>query len=364
MRLTAEQFLERPPKALNPLYVIHGAEPLASLEAADCLREIARKTGYVEREVFSAESGFDWGRLIGASNALSLFATQRLIEVRMPTGKPGKEGSAAIESYCQRLPDDTITLFLLPEMDWQGKQTKWFSALVAAASMIEAMPIDRQHLPRWLAQRLSRQHQSASASALAFLADRVEGNLLAAQQEIKKLALLCPPGEISLKVLEDNVTNVSRFNPFQLVAAMYEQCDEQSNAEGNADAGVIADAVAKANPSARKAARLYRMLDGMKAEGEAPPLILWVLTNELRMLMRLRGFTRGGRPPHPAKARELERISRKHSQASLTALNLQAAKVDRMIKGLDNNDPWDALAQLACGIGGVRAPMSTARRAA
>ena len=113
MRLTAEQFLERPPKTLSPLYVIHGAEPLASLEAADCLREVARKTGYVEREVFTAESGFDWGRLTGASNALSLFATQRVIEVRIPTGKPGKEGSAAIEAYCQRLPDDTITLFLL-----------------------------------------------------------------------------------------------------------------------------------------------------------------------------------------------------------------------------------------------------------
>ena len=346
MRLTAEQFLERPPKTLSPLYVIHGAEPLASLEAADCLREVARKTGYVEREVFTAESGFDWGRLTGASNALSLFATQRVIEVRIPTGKPGKEGSAAIEAYCQRLPDDTITLFLLPEMDWQGKQTKWFSALEVAATVIEAMPIERAHLPRWLAQRLSRQQQSANASALEFLADRVEGNLLAAQQEIKKLGLLCPPGEISLKVLEDSVTNVSRFNPFQLVAAMYEQSEVDTS----------------------KAARLYRMLDGMKAEGEAPPLILWVLTNELRMLMRLRGFTRGGRAAHPSKARELERVSRKHTEKSLTALNLQAAKIDRMIKGLDSNDPWDALAQLACGIGGVRAPISMstkpARRAA
>lgn len=346
MRLTAEQFLERPPKTLSPLYVIHGAEPLASLEAADCLRAIARKAGYVEREVFTAEPGFDWGRLTGASNALSLFATQRVIEVRIPTGKPGKEGSAAIEAYCQRLPDDTITLFLLPEMDWQGKQTKWFSALEVAATVIEAMPIERQHLPRWLAQRLSRQQQSANASALEFLADRVEGNLLAAQQEIRKLGLLCPPGEISLKVLEDSVTNVSRFNPFQLVTAMYELSDADTS----------------------KAARLYRMLDGMKAEGEAPPLILWVLTNELRMLMRLRGFTRGGRAPHPSKARELERVARKHTEKSLTALNLQAAKIDRMIKGLDSNDPWDALAQLACGIGGVRAPMSMstnpARRAA
>lgn len=338
MRLTAEQFLERPPKTLSALYVIHGAEPLAALEAADQLREIARNTGYSEREVFAAESGFDWGRLLGAANALSLFATLRLLEVRIPTGKPGKEGGAALEKYCQRLPEDTVTLILLPEMDWQMKQAKWFGALEAVASMIEAMPVDRAHLPRWLTGRLARQQQSANAEALEFLADRVEGNLLAAQQEIKKLALLCPPGEISLEVLENSVANVSRFNPFQLVAAMY---------DGN---------------DGSKAARIYRMLEGMKAEGEAPPLILWVLSNELRMLMRLRGFTRGGRPPHPAKARELERVSRMHTQQSLTALNLQAAKIDRMIKGLDSNDPWNAMAQLACGIGGIRSPL--ARRAA
>ena len=342
MRLTAEQFLERPPKALSALYVIHGAEPLAALEAADRLREIARNTGYSEREVFTAESGFDWSRLLGASNALSLFATLRLLEVRIPGGKPGKEGGAALEKYCQRLPEDTVTLVLLPEMDWQMKQAKWFGALEAVATMIEAMPVAREHLPRWLAGRLARQQQSANADALEFLADRVEGNLLAAQQEIRKLALLCPPGEISLEVLEDSVANVSRFNPFQLVSAMYD------NADGN--------------DSSNKVARIYRMLEGMKAEGEAPPLILWVLSNEVRMLMRLRGFTRGGRPPHPAKARELERVSRKHSQASLTALNLQAARIDRMIKGLDNSDPWNALAQLACGIGGMRSPM--ARRAA
>lgn len=342
MRLTAEQFLERPPKALSALYVIHGAEPLAALEAADQLREIARNTGYSEREVFTAESGFDWSRLLGASNALSLFATLRLLEVRIPGGKPGKEGGAALEKYCQRLPEDTVTLVLLPEMDWQMKQAKWFGALEAVATMIEAMPVAREHLPRWLAGRLARQQQSANADALEFLADRVEGNLLAAQQEIRKLVLLCPPGEISLEVLEDSVANVSRFNPFQLVSAMYD------NADGN--------------DSSNKVARIYRMLEGMKAEGEAPPLILWVLSNEVRMLMRLRGFTRGGRPPHPAKARELERVSRKHSQASLTALNLQAARIDRMIKGLDNSDPWNALAQLACGIGGMRSPM--ARRAA
>ena len=274
--------------------------------------------------MFTAQAGFDWGLLRSAGNALSLFATQRLLEVRIPTGKPGKDGSDAITQYCERLPEDTVTLVLLPEIDWQGKQTKWFMALEAAATMIEAAPIDRSRLPQWLKARLARQQQSVDEEGLEFLADRVEGNLLAAQQEIKKLALLCPPGEISLKVLEDSVANVSRFNPFQLVAAIH--------------VGDIA--------------RIQRMLDGLKAEGEAPPLILWVLTNEIRMLARVRGVTRSGRPPHPSKARELERIARRHSTHSIYALLLQAAKIDRMIKGLNQRDPWDALSMLACGLAG------------
>ena len=326
MRLTAEKFIEHPPASLSTIYVIHGAEPLAALEAADALRDIARKTGYIEREIFSVLAGFDWGQLRAAANAPSLFATQRLLELRIPTGKPGKDGSDAITQYCERLPEDTVTLVLLPEIDWQGRQTKWFMALEAAATMIEAAPIDRSRLPQWLKGRLARQQQSTSDEGLEFLADRVEGNLLAAQQELKKLALLCPPGEISFALLENSVANVSRFNPFQLVAAIYE-----------------GDLV-----------RIQRMLDGLKAEGEAPPLILWVLTNEIRTLARARGVTRSGRAPHPAKARDIEHIARRHNVKSIHALLLQAAGIDRMIKGLNQHDAWDALAALASGLAGTK----------
>ena len=325
MRLTAEKFIEHPPASLASLYAIHGAEPLSALEAADALRDLARKSGYIEREVFTVLSGFDWGQLRTAGNALSLFATQRFLELRIPSGKPGKEGSEAITQYCERLPDDTVTLVLLPEIDWQGKQTKWFTALEATAMMIEAVPIDRARLPQWLKGRLARQQQSVSDEGLEFLADRVEGNLLAAQQEINKLALLCAPGEISFEVLQDSVANVSRFNPFQLIAAIHE-----------------GDVV-----------RIQRMLDGLKAEGEAPPLILWVLANEIRTLARVRGVTRSGRPPHPFKAREMERIARRHNAKSIHALLLQAAEIDRMIKGLNRNDPWDALGALAGGLAGT-----------
>jgi DNA polymerase-3 subunit delta len=329
MRLTAEQFLDRPPKSLQPLYVVYGAEPLGALEASDSLRELAKQLGYIEREVFTAESGFDWSRLASAGSALSLFATQRAIELRIPTGKPGKEGSAAIESYCKRLPDDTITIVSLPDMDWQGKQTKWFVALEAAATVIEAQPVDRENLPRWLAARLKRVNLSASSEALDFLADRVEGNLLAAKQEIEKLALLCPPGEVSLALMENSIANVSRYSIATLVAAIH----------------------------GGDAARIARMLDGLKAEGEPPPLILWMLTSELRQLLRILGVTKAGRQPFPAKAREVEKLARKHTAGSLVRLNLQAARIDRMIKGVNSNDVWDALLQFSCGLAGARLPI-------
>ena len=332
MRLTAEQFLERPPKSLSALYVLYGAEPLAALEAADSLREQVRAAGYIEREVFTAETSFDWSKLTSAGSELSLFATQRLLELRIPSGKPGREGGAAIEQFCTRLPADTITMVTLPDMDWQGKQTKWFVALEAVAVMIEGTPVDRARLPQWLKGRLARQQQSADSEALEWMADRVEGNLLAARQELRKLALLCPPGEISLALLEDSVVNVSRFNPFQLVSAIHDAAND------GAEKGGIA--------------RIQRMLDGLKAEGEALPLILWVVTNEIRLLARVRGVTRSGRPPHPGKLRELERIARRHTADTLLALLLQAAEIDRMIKGLNPHEPWDALAELARGLAG------------
>jgi DNA polymerase-3 subunit delta len=334
MRLTAEQFLERPPAKLAAFYAIHGAEPLAALEAGDALRTQARAAGYIEREVFTAESGFDWSKLKSVGSELSLFATLRLLEIRIPTGKPGREGGPAIEQFCQRLPDDTITIVFLPEIDWQVRKSKWFTTLESTAVMIEATAVDRERLPQWLKARLARQAQSANTDALEWLADRVEGNLLAARQELRKLELLCPPGEISRASLEDSVADVSRFNPFQLVSAIHDAAGDDASSNGTG------------------AARIQRMLDGLKAEGDAPPLILWIIANEIRSLARVRGATRSGYPPSPAKMRGLERLARRHTPESLFALLLQAAEIDRMIKGLSATDAWDALAELARGLAG------------
>ncbi|MBL8513079.1 MAG: DNA polymerase III subunit delta, partial [Betaproteobacteria bacterium] len=309
---------------LTSLYAIHGAEPLSALEAADVIRALAKTQGYVEREVLTAEPGFDWSSLLAASSALSLFATQRLVELRIPSGKPGRDGGPAIEAYCMRLPEDTVTLITLPEIDWQGQKAKWFMALQEHATMIEAKPIDRAQLPAWLSKRLTRQQQSASPEALEVLADRVEGNLLAAKQEIDKLALLCPPGEISQDAIEHGVADVARF-----------------------DAAAILDAIA-----AGDIARVQRVLDGLKAEGEPLPYLLWLVANEARTLARMVNATEAGRYPHPGKARALEKLAKRHSPRSVLRLMGKAAEVDRLVKGIGTRDPWEALADLGCAMAG------------
>jgi DNA polymerase-3 subunit delta len=324
MRLSSEQFLQRLPKEPAPLYVLFGAEPLLALEAADALRLAARDAGYLEHEMFTAEQGFDWNALRMSAASMSLFGSKRLLELRIPTGKPGTEGGRAIEEFARRLPEETVTLVMLPDIDWQGQKTKWFAALEEAAVMVEARAVERARLPEWLAARLARQKQHAGGEALDFLADQVEGNLLAAMQEVRKLALLLPEGEIAFGQIKDCVLDVSRYNPFQLADALHE--------------GDVA--------------RMMRILDGLKAEGEAAPLILWVLANEVRQLLRAVGVTRSGRQPSPKKMQQLQRTARRHSTASLQGCLLQAARIDRMIKGLDASDAWLGMKQLACAIDG------------
>jgi DNA polymerase-3 subunit delta len=324
MRQTADQFAARPPQHLAPLYVIHGAEPLSALEAADTIRRIARQTGYTEREVLTAEPGFDWSRLAASGRELSLFASRRLLELRIPSGKPGREGAPAIEAFCQCLPDETITLVILPELDWQGQKTKWFAALAAKAVLLESKPLERDRLAAWLAARLRRNGQHADPDALEAFADRVEGNLLAAQQEIDKLALLCPPGEIAREVIERGVQDVARFDTHQWIEAI----------------------------AAGDVWRARRVLDGLRAEGEPLPLVLWLAVNELRMLSRQIGLTTAGRAPFAGRAQGIEAMARRHTPRSIRALLMQAANIDRLIKGIGERDPWDALAELGCAMAG------------
>jgi DNA polymerase-3 subunit delta len=311
-------------KGLAKLYSIYGPEPLLVLEAADRIREAARREGCTEREVFFAEPGVDWNRLGASAANLSLFASKRLVEIRIPTGKPGTEGGKAIDTWASRLPDDAVTLILLPELDWQQQKAKWFESLDRAGVLVEAKPVSRDELPDWLAERLSRQQQRASVETLEWLAERVEGNLLAARQEVEKLALLLPPGEITLAAIRETVTDVSRFERETLLEAIH----------------------------ANEPARIARVVDSLEAEGEPLPLLLWTLTEELRLLMAIRVGQRPRRFLPPDRVEALNRTARRHDAASFHRELLRAHRIDRMIKGVETGDPWDSVVELALGISG------------
>lgn len=324
MKVAVRQLDAQLRKGISALYTIHGPEALLALEAADRIREAARKAGCTEREVFFAEPGADWNRLGASAANLSLFATRRLVEIRIPTGKPGAEGGRAIEAWCARLPPDDVTLVLLPELEWQQMKSNWFNALDASGAVVEAKAVSRDELPQWLAERLSRQGQRASVETLEWLADRVEGNLLAARQEVEKLALLLPAGEIALDSIREAVTDVSRFERDQLIDAIH----------------------------AGDAGRVARVVECLEAEGEPLPLLLWQLTEELRLMMALSAGQRPRRFLTPDRSSALQQTARRHGAASFDRELLRAHRIDRMIKGVETGDPWDGIVDLALGIAG------------
>jgi DNA polymerase III subunit delta len=326
--LRLEQLDAHLARELRALYAIHGDEPLLSLEAADAIRARARSSGFSERTVFTAERGFDWGELAASAASPSLFGERRLIELRLPSGKPGADGAAAIEAFCARLPSDALTMVMLPRLDRAGQASPWFQALEAKAVLVNVFPVERTRLPEWIAARLARQKQQAKPETLRFLADSVEGNLLAAHQEIQKLALLLPPGELDVDAVREAVMNVARY-----------------------DAGKLAEAMLSGDR-----ARLARMLEGLRGEGEAPPRVLWLLAEEIRAVCRVQDGIAAGRPLAEvlraarvwgdARQALVGRAARNFPRAALLAALEHAAGVDRIVKGIVKGDAWDELLQL------------------
>ena len=319
-------------KTLAPLYVIVSDEHLLALEAADKIRRSARQHGYTEREVLSVERSFKWGELLAASQSQSLFGDRKLIELRIPGGKPGKDGSQALQAYASALNPDNVTLITLPKLDWAAQKGGWVTALQQAGVYIDIPMVERSQLPNWLAARLAAQQQSADRDSIAFIVERVEGNLLAAHQEIQKLGLLHEPGKLTFEQIHDAVLNVARYDVFKLSEAML--------------AGDVA--------------RLVRMLEGLKGEGEALPLVLWAVAEEIRTLLKLKSAMAQGRPLGlllkeariwGPKERMMEPALRRISLATLEKALQDAAQVDKMIKGLRAEafagDAWDAMLHLA-----------------
>jgi DNA polymerase-3 subunit delta len=327
MRIDSEQLHAHLKRGIQSVYTIYGEETLLALEAADRVRAHAREAGYSEREVLTVESGFDWSTLAMSANSLSLFGARRVLELRIPSGKPGVEGAEAIKRHAGVPPPDTVTLVLLPRLDKATLATAWFEALEAAGLAVAANPVSPERLPQWLAGRLEQQGQQADPRTLQFLAQMVEGNLLAAQQEVRKLALLFPPGELSLEQVEPAIADVARYDVFKLGETLL----------------------------SGDRARFVRMLEGLRGEGAAPPLVLWAIAEELRALLRVATAVSQRQPVQTAmrearvwgpRADLLPRALRRVQAAELEEALLHAAAADRMIKGLIRGDVWDELLRL------------------
>ena len=312
---------------------VHGDEPLLRIEATDAVRRSLRAGGFDEREVFSVERGFKAEALLSQTQSMSLFATRRLIELRM-NAKPTKELGQAIAQAAASMSEDTRMLVSGPRLDRATTDSAWFPDVDRQAWIVPVYPVERARLPRWIDQRLARQRQQADAATLEFLAERVEGNLLAAHQEIRKLGLLFPEGRLPAEGVRAAVMNVARYDAFGLAEAML--------------AGDVA--------------RTLRSLDGLRAEGEAEPLVLWALADAIRNLARLAEAREAGRAPAslmrelrifgPREAlyqQALRRLGREQLARALQA----AAGIDRIVKGLTRGDAWDEMTSLATSLAGA-----------
>jgi DNA polymerase-3 subunit delta len=329
MRISTEQLKDRLAGGLAPLYAVFGEEMLLAIEASDAIRARARAEGYAEREVLSAESGFRWSELAFVARARSLFGSRRLLELRIPSGKPGVEGAEALQAYCGALPEDTVTLVTLPGLDWRSQRAAWFEALERTGVVVEARRVPRRALPDWIAARLRAQGQEAERETLEFIADRVEGNLLAARQEVEKLGLLLPAGRIGHEQARAAVLDVSRHDVSALGEALLEG----------------------------EVARIARAIEGLRDEGVGAPLVLWAIAEEARVLARVLAGLEAGKPlaqacrearVRGAAHQELvERNVRRFGRDRIEAVLAHAARADRLVKGLARGDAWHELLLLA-----------------
>ena len=328
MQLRPAQLAAHLAKGLSAIYVVHGDEPLLASEAGDEIRAAARAAGFDERDVLVAEAGFKWEAFTAANRNLGLFGARKLVDLRIPSGRPGVEGARALEDCANNPSPDAVTLITLPRLDRTAQGSAWFSALERAGVSVAVQPLERSELPRWLAARLARQKQRVSADTLQFLADTTEGNLLAAQQEIEKLGLLLPEGELDHDAVERAVADVARFDVFQL-----------------SEAWLSGDAP-----------RVCRIIAALEGEGEGMPLLIWQLGEDLHALAQVLDAMASGTPRGEAvrnarvwgrRQGALELAARRVPPSTIPELVTGLARLDALAKGLGKGDAWQELTALA-----------------
>ncbi|MGB5261098.1 MAG: DNA polymerase III subunit delta [Gammaproteobacteria bacterium] len=333
MQLRPEQLDAHLKQQLAPVYFISGDEPLRVMEAADAVRAAARVQGYDERDVLTVQSGFDWDSLLSEAGSLSLFSQRRIIDLRLPTGKPGKEGAQALRDYARQLPEDTLLLVTAGKLEPAARKSKWVQALDAAGVVMFVWPLDTREFYAWVEARMRRRGLLPTAEAVGMLADRVEGNLLACVQEIDKLYLLQGEGGVDAQAVTRLVADNARFDVFALVDAAL----------------------------AGKLARSVRILHGLEGEGMAPQVVLWALAREIRQLAAMSAQVAGGQAIPGVLARYRVWNNRKATvgsalkrlaPAQCNAMLRQCAEIDRISKGRGAGNAWGELLQLTCRLAG------------
>jgi DNA polymerase-3 subunit delta len=327
VRLSPDQLPGALKRGLNHVYLVSGDEPLNVGECADAIRTTARAAGYADRTVFFIERGFSWDELRHAAQALSLFADRRLFELRMPSGKPDK-GAQVLLDIAAAPPPDVVTLIVTDKLDRKTSEAPWVRAVEKHGAWIPVWPVSAESLPGWLERRAASLGLTLEAAAARLIVDRVEGNLLAAKQELEILALLADGSVITESLVMRTVGDSARYDVFQLAEAA----------------------------AAGDAARALRVLTGLRGEGAEPTLILWALVRELRGLWQARERERTGSYGGGGwnqSAKPTPRALRRVDKMPLAALLREAALVDRTIKGIVPGDPWSSIVSLTMGMAGA-----------
>lgn len=328
MKVRPDQIDRQLKKELAAIYFVCGDEPLQVMEAADRIRAEARLRDYSEREILDVDAQFDWNQLLEAGNSLSLFAEKRILELRLPSGKPGKVGSKVLQEYAQRPGEETVLIISSGKLDGSAKNTKWFKTLDQQGVIIQCWPINAEQLPTWINQRLQSKGITTDRDGIQLLTDRIEGNLLAAAQEVDKLFLLHGAGRLSYEQITAAVADSARYNIYDLV-----------------DSALQGDVI-----------RTSRIIGGLKSEGVEPVLMLWALSREVRMLAQIAEANMSAdavmtklRVWENRKALMRKALSR-HSVTRWKLFLKRCAKIDKVIKGVEDGRAWDELLMLSTQI--------------
>ena len=334
MRVYPEKLAAHLQKNLLPVYLVSGDEPLLLQECCDLVRREARAQGCTDREIIDAGKGFDWQEILHSATSMSLFAERKLVELRLPSGKPGADGSKALCQYLEIASGDDVLLMVAGKIDKQSTNSKWFKALDKAGAVIQVWPVDNRKLPGWLRQRVSAAGMGIDDEALQLLSDRVEGNLLAAVQEVEKLKLLVSDTQITARNVIDAVSDNARYTVFEL-----------------ADMALQGDAAAS-----------LHILHGLRGEGTEPTVALWALTREIRTLHEVILECSNGQGAMQAlntrrvwknRIPLMQAALARHNPESAAGMLEQALQVDGSIKGFADGKPWDnleSLVLLLCGV--------------